>query len=307
MPTPHLHIVVYHYVRDLPRTAFPRIKGMLTSNFRGQVMQLAKQFEMATLGSALAFLKGEYMPKSDLCLLTFDDGLKEHFTEVTPFLASLGIQGVFFLITGCLEEQTVAPVHMNHFLMASLPFDEYRKAFLEQLDGDGLSVAESKVAMTYPWDTPEVAHFKYLFNFALDPLARDAAVRRLFVQNLGDPVGFAKELYVDWEAARQMQSAGMVIGGHSHAHRPLSRLSIADLERDLVHCQYLLDSRLSTQTLWPFCYPYGKKDSYSADAVRLLRNAGCACAFTTEVTLNRPGQDLFSIGRVDCKCAPVLV
>ncbi len=31
---PQLHIVMYHYVRDLPRTRFPRIKGMMLDEFR---------------------------------------------------------------------------------------------------------------------------------------------------------------------------------------------------------------------------------------------------------------------------------
>ncbi len=41
-----LHIVMYHYVRDLPRTRFPQIKGMLLDEFRQQVIDLAEQFEM---------------------------------------------------------------------------------------------------------------------------------------------------------------------------------------------------------------------------------------------------------------------
>lgn len=32
--SPTLHVVMYHYIRDLPRTPFPRIKGMLLSSFQ---------------------------------------------------------------------------------------------------------------------------------------------------------------------------------------------------------------------------------------------------------------------------------
>src|SRR5689334_7596572 len=61
-----LHTVMYHYVRDLPRSRFPRIKGMLLAEFRAQVARLAEAYEMATLESALAFLHGDYLPKRDL-------------------------------------------------------------------------------------------------------------------------------------------------------------------------------------------------------------------------------------------------
>src|SRR5437762_1718670 len=94
-----LRVVMYHYVRDLPRTRFPSIKGMLTSDFAAQVATLAGRHEMASLESALAYLGGRYSPSRDLCLLTFDDGLREHFTDVMPILAERRIQGIFGLIT----------------------------------------------------------------------------------------------------------------------------------------------------------------------------------------------------------------
>ena len=55
MQPPALQVVMYHYVRDLPRTPFPRIKGMLTADFRSQVAALCECYEMATLESALNY------------------------------------------------------------------------------------------------------------------------------------------------------------------------------------------------------------------------------------------------------------
>ena len=94
-----LQVIMYHYVRDLPNTRFPRIKAMLTDDFRAQVAQLKARYEMATLESALDFLGGTYRPARDLCLLTFDDGLRDHYTDVLPILAEEQIQGLFFIIT----------------------------------------------------------------------------------------------------------------------------------------------------------------------------------------------------------------
>ena len=304
MSSPVLHIVVYHYIRDLPRTPFPRIKGMLTQDFREQVRGLAVSFEMATLESAVAFLQGSYRPSSDMCLLTFDDGLKEHYTEATPILAELGVQGVFHLITGCLQEQRVAPVHMNHFLMADLPFDTYRTAFLKELGQNVENLEFEAARRAYPWDTAEVAHFKYLFNFILPPSERDDAVRTLFRRYLGDEQAFSKDLYLNWAEARDMQRAGMAIGGHTHAHRPLSTLSESELLQDLTSCRHLLDANLESRAGWPFCYPYGKKNTFTAETIRVLQQLGFQCSFTTESGANTPGVDLFNINRVDCKNAP---
>ncbi|MEZ5353280.1 MAG: polysaccharide deacetylase family protein [Bryobacteraceae bacterium] len=298
-----LHTVMYHYVRDLPRTPYPRLKAMLTGDFRAQVSTLREQFEMATLESALAFLAGSYAPKRDLCLLTFDDGVAEHYDTVTPILAEAGIEGQFFLISSCVEEHKVAPVHMNHFLMAGMDFADYRREMLERLGATDEGVDEAVARNTYRWDTLEVARFKYLFNFVAAPEIRDGAVAGLFESRIGNEAEFARQLYVSWEQARAMQSAGMRMGGHTHWHRPLATLGAEDLEFDLGSCRRLLDANLAPQHLWPFSYPYGKLSSFSKETVRLLGELGFSCSFTTEVGPSGAGTDAFHIRRVDCKNA----
>src|ERR1051325_1184034 len=42
-----VRVVMYHYVRDFPRTAFPKLNGMLLDDFRHQVSELSSHFEMA--------------------------------------------------------------------------------------------------------------------------------------------------------------------------------------------------------------------------------------------------------------------
>jgi peptidoglycan/xylan/chitin deacetylase (PgdA/CDA1 family) len=305
-----LHVVMYHYVRDLPNTRLPRLKGMLISTFRQQLRVLRDHYELATLETALAFMQGAYTPTRDLCLLTFDDGLKEHYTEVTPLLVEHGIQGLFFLITSCVQEQHMASVHMNHVLMATLDFAEYQQAFFQHLrtltsiPSAMLQVDPYVAQRAYRWDTPEVATFKYLFNFVLTAEVRDRVVHSLFTDYIASEASFAPNWYVSWDEARAMQDAGMVLGGHSHQHRPLATLSAADLAWDVRTCQQLVHVNLNPQADWPFSYPYGKTDTFNTPTITHLRTLGVTCAFCTEVGSNAPGSDLFAIRRIDCKDAP---
>jgi peptidoglycan/xylan/chitin deacetylase (PgdA/CDA1 family) len=304
---PQLDVVMYHYVRDLPRTDFPQIKGMLLDDFRKQVNWLSKNYEMASLESALAFLQGEYQPKRNLCLLTFDDCLKEHYDEVTPMLAERGIQGVFFVITSCLQEHRVASAHMNHFLIAALGFDFYREAFLKKLRSLAHTpvslreIDEEEAHRTYRWDTSEVRAFKYLLNFVLDPVIRDRALLEIFEEYISDHSAFSRLLYFNWDEAKQMQKAGMALGGHSHQHLPLGALTDEEQAEDLKLCHRLLMENLLPQNLWPFSYPYGKQSSFNQVTVQQLNQIGFSCSFATEVGTNRPGADLFAINRADCK------
>ena len=93
---------MYHYVRDLPRTKFPRIKGMLVDDFKAQVVRLTEGYEMASLSAALSFLNGAYQPRRDLCLLTFDDGLEITGLQVTEVILDYKIEG-FMPIRGSIQ------------------------------------------------------------------------------------------------------------------------------------------------------------------------------------------------------------
>lgn len=308
--TASLQVVMYHYIRDLPNTSFPKIKGMLTRDFRQQLATLQSRYEMGTLESALDFMRGAYRPQRDLCLLTFDDGLKEHYAEITPILIDRGLQGVFFVITSCLDGANVAPVHLNHFLMAAMDFESYRNAFLDRLNDLtaplplSTSVDDDAAQRVYHWDKPAAASFKYLLNFVLDWSLRDQILTQLFEEEIGDTESFGRKLYLNTREAKQMQAEGMIIGGHSHQHKPLASLSDEELCSDLSTCWRRLVEHLLPQSFWPFCYPYGNKDSFNHRTIATLKQLGFACSFCTESGTNLAGMDSFALRRIDCNDAP---
>ena len=302
-----LHIIEYHYVRDLPRSRFPRLKALLADDFRRQVQALQAEFEMATLDSALAFVKGSYEPARDLCLLTFDDGFRDHCDCVFPYLVERSIQGVFFLITSCLEGR-VAAVHKNHFLMAELGLESYRQRVLERLESRSTIISDldrDRARATYRWDDDEVGQFKYLMNFVLPEPVRKSVLDELFAECFGSEPVFAADLYLNWAEAQEMQQHGMAMGGHTHTHAVLSRLSPVEQWVDIGTSTAMLRHCLDHQHLWPFSYPYGKADSFDQHTVRLLREMSYDCAFTTLPGTNLRRSDPFGLRRIDPKDTPV--
>jgi peptidoglycan/xylan/chitin deacetylase (PgdA/CDA1 family) len=271
----------------------------MLDRFKEQVQGLAERYEMAALDDAITFLEGRQRAARDLCLLTFDDGLAEHYAEVTPFLKQHKIQGVFFPATSCLEGR-VATVHKIHFLMAALEFDDYREAFLTRLgelsSDTRVDPPSDEVRRMYPWDPPEVGALKYLANFTLNPVLRDRVVADLFESRFGDEAAFAGDLYLTWDQLREMQRDGMIVGGHSHAHSALAGMAPADQRSDLTRCVALLRDRLLPQRIWPFAYPYGRFD---AATVTVLRDLGFSCSFTVESGTNAEHHDLFRLRRFD--------
>jgi peptidoglycan/xylan/chitin deacetylase (PgdA/CDA1 family) len=302
VPAGQLIVVMYHYVRDTSRTPWPKIRALRTDDFKRQVDAMTEQFEMATLESALEFLEGRFMPKRPMCLLTFDDGLKDHLANVMPILLETGVQGVFLLPTGALEERRVASVHKNHFLLASLSFDKYCQEFADRLveedPGMSLDVSESEVRHVYRWDPIPVATLKYIINFRARPAVIARILDGLFAEHVCEERAFASDFYLTWDDARQMQAAGMVMGGHSHQHLSLTGLSQDELWCDLTRCVEIMRARLGAQLAWPFSYPFGAHDDLIVEHIRQL---GFDCAFTTVQGPNAVDTGLFRIRRVDPK------
>jgi len=133
---------------------------------------------------------------------------------------------------------------------------------------------------------------------------RDRILDDLFAEYLGDEKTFARELYLSWDEAREMQTSGMVMGGHSHSHVALTTMDSDRQRADLQTCTGMLREQLKPQAAWPFSYPYGKTNSFNASTIKTIKELGFDCAFATEVGDNQVGQDLFSIRRVDTKDIP---
>jgi len=301
--SPRCLVVMYHYVKEPGRCEFPGLNGLTKEAFQAQLDFLSSSCEMATLESALAFWRGDYQPRRDLCLLTFDDGLADHYRSVTPLLAERGLQGLFFLITGCLAENALTLVHQSHLLMAELGFDAYRRAAEDWLGRRGLPLTPQAppeaIARTYRWDQPAVKAFKYLINFEMAPSLRAEMFTDIFHRHLGRQEDFARRLFLDWEQARQMQAAGMVMGGHSHRHPQLASLPAAEVDRELAQCASALHANLLPQEQWPFSYPHGKADTFNADTRRALANECFVCGLSSIPGATRPGADIFSLQRID--------
>ena len=56
---------------------------------------------------------------------------------------------------------------------------------------------------------------------------------------------------------------------------------------------------MKPQTLWPFTYPYGQLHSFNDTTIRLLRDLGFDCAYTTVPGPNYITDNRFLLRRVD--------
>jgi peptidoglycan/xylan/chitin deacetylase (PgdA/CDA1 family) len=292
-----LHVVNFHYLRHSGGGRLWPPHALPFETFRAHVDGLRARFEMTSFDAALEFLQGTYTPKRDLCLLTFDDGLREHYTHAAPLLAELGLTGVFFVVTSCLDGR-LASVHKAHLIMSALGEDAFLDAVELELDAlDGADSTEHVAASrrVYPFDSAPVATVKYRLNYVLDARTRDAILDRLIAAHAAEPRALARSLYFDRAEAAEICAEGMTIGGHSDTHPPLASRPAKEQRDEVVRCANGLRSLVASRPL-PFSYPHG---SFDACTIAAVHDAGFSCAFSTERGPNERGAALFALSRFD--------
>lgn len=311
--TDTLTIVMYHYVRDLPRTRYPRIKGLLTRRFEGQLDYLCNHYHVCDEATIVAASRGETELPPRACWLTFDDGLIDHYVTVLPRLLDRRISGSFFPIVRPALHREVLDVHKLQFVLASIDDNDHladdvlaRVApFREEHAIPDDETLRRTHTIESRFDPPPVMLVKQLLQHALPPPVRNEIIDALFAAHVSrDATAFADELYMDERQLRTMRSCGMAIGGHGETHAWLEHLppdrQAAELDAT---CELLQSAHDGPPHDWVMCYPYG---SYNQTTMNLLRERGCRLGVTTRVNLNEDFSAPLELARLDTNDLPTI-
>ena len=203
-------------------------------------------------------------------ILTFDDGLKEHYTVALPILQKYGVTGHFFVITNS-DKQVVA----SHKIWLLL---EQSKDLIKHFN---IGSEKFLNPVWYQYDDPKIANLKFYLNTHGEEL--DEIFREKF-----DEQEQIEKLYMNWDEITMLHAAGMNIGCHTHTHPILSLLSDEEQENEIRISTEIISRR--TEKPFAFAYPL---NGYNNATLRLLKKYGYWWAMTSEPV------DLLRLGRVD--------
>lgn len=104
-----LTVMMYHYIRDLGDAAESGsgISGMSVNMFEAQLDELAKEHVFVTWAEVQMALQGNRDLPASACLLTFDDGVCDHYLNAFRVLRSRNLSGLFFILDRTNEEGLV--------------------------------------------------------------------------------------------------------------------------------------------------------------------------------------------------------
>jgi peptidoglycan/xylan/chitin deacetylase (PgdA/CDA1 family) len=292
-----LTTMMYHYVRDQGDAveAGSGIPGMPVRVFENQLDELSRQHTFVTWPEVRLALQAEKPLPSSPCLLTFDDGVLDHYFHVFKILHRRNLSGLFFVLDR-LENEGLTLPHKIHFLLAKLGLAELRDAIWEKLNPERrarFAQAEKHYQIKYPPISLDrrINLLKAVLQRDLSPEV-DGVLSDLFEMHVGSETQMARSYYLNPDQIREMAAGGMHFGGHSHSHPWFDWIDaearVAEIKASADWLQHF------EAEPWAFAYPYG---GLSEDSPQLLKQHGFMAAFTTQTQLHHT--DPYFIGRFD--------
>ncbi len=294
---------MYHYVRPEPDD-LPYFRYLHVEDFKSQLDWLDETYGFVSRGDfENALMTREPVPGA---VLTFDDGVHDHYHHVFPELKRRGLWGVFYVPTGIYQTRTLLDVHRIHLLIG-------RHGGMEALDAlqavveDHMLVDKDNAAFrsnTYRFQDNDEAtnEVKRVLNYYISYEHRCSVLTEVLAALNGHRGNGFDGFYLSLEQMQEMADAGMVIGSHSVSHPVFSKLEVDDQWREIDHSFSFLEEVLA-EPVRTFCYPYGGFHNFTDDTQQLLKKRGCRFAFNVEPR-DIEAQDLadhpMALPRYDC-------
>lgn len=297
--------VMYHYVRSgIERP--PDYYYLDFDDFRNQLDYFQDNFGFVSYDEFLATVRGNRDSIPEGVVLTFDDGLRGHYTTVYPELKRRGIWGIFYIPTLPYETERLLDVHRIHTLLGAIPgakLLEHTEAVIEDKMIPHKHQEEFQ-RETYQRqdDTEATKRVKRILNYFVSDKYKTLVLDRL-VERVKYSMADAKDFYIRSAELKEMHDDGMVIGGHTISHPVLSKLDRKRQIEEIVSCFGHLESAVDGLNERTFCYPYGAPYSFDEETVTILNEIDCEWCFKVEsadITFDDLEKRSQALPRYDC-------
>lgn len=294
----------YHYIRPKKNLdPFPRLLGIKIDEFKEHISMIQKNFKMISLQQAEDFSHNKITLGEKLgMLITFDDGLSDHFTAA-KILEKEGIKGVFFIPSCISIDNLPANPIIIHYALEIFGIARFIEQYEKSLKK--FNIEKNTVKLTYisekndPWKIIDKIKsvFKYEFsNNDSRKILLDIYENMIFKKN----PKFMETAHLTDTQIQEMIEMGHSIGYHTHSHISVaaSSLNSDEFTKEMISSKKMLEKKFNIK-ISSFSYPYGeKKDCLSTQ--KLLKNTNeYKLAFTVEPKINDFSTSPFELGRYE--------
>jgi peptidoglycan/xylan/chitin deacetylase (PgdA/CDA1 family) len=281
---------MYHYVRE-----GARVHARTPAELEAQLDHVEANYSVVGCKS----VQERRVPENG-CMLTFDDGLREHIEVVAPMLEGRGLRGVFCPPAMPVLERAVLDVQKTQFLLGHV--DDHAalgRQIVARADIEDEAAFRERNSPTHRFDPPETVFVKRALQDGLPEEQRRPILDELFAEHVTDDEhAFADELYLTLEECRELVGRGHDVIGHGYEHLRLALLEEGAQRVEIERTRKFVEL---VGGGWALCYPYGSRNETT---LRLLRETRCALGLTTDVGVAGPGADPLELPRLDTNDLP---
>ncbi|EAL7595615.1 polysaccharide deacetylase [Campylobacter jejuni subsp. doylei] len=298
-----MKIIMYHYIRESLKQ-LPKFRYLHIENFKKQLDFFEKEFGFVTYDEFL-YLKENPLFCNKLknkILLTFDDGLKDHYNYVFNELVKRKLFGIFFVPTRIFKQKKALDVHRIHYLLGKMGGGILLNTAYNIIKPNILKKSSLKLFKNYYQelnDDKNTKDFKLLFNYFIKPKNKEKILDEIVAHFWNDEEIF-NNLYLNKDELKIMSENDMLIASHSSTHLSFKTLDICNQKYELQTSISFLNSFIK-QPIQLFSYPYGENTAYSK---RWLKNNNFDFAFNSIPSKDIEYKDLinnpFALHRYDC-------
>lgn len=282
----NIYIIMYHYVRNIKKSKFPNIKGLEFSDFRKQIIYFKKNFNILSNNQFIEILNSRKIPKKKSILLTFDDGYRDHFEYVFPFLKKQDVPAAFYPPVMCVKNKSVLDVNKIHFILEkeknrdkilNLIFLYVKKILNKNLQQIGID----KINLSSRYDDKKTILIKRLLQHHLPLPYRKKITDKIFkdIVNYSEEE-FSKILYMNKNNLLELYKNNFSIGSHGYNHYWWEKINKNEQEIEIKKSINYFKKIKVFDKNFSVCYPHG---SYNLQTLKLLKKYKIKFALTARV------------------------
>ena len=293
----------YHYIRDADSTnPFPRILGTSVEEFESHVEMFSKIFKLISPSDALSFSYDDYNFKENHVglLLTFDDGLSDHFIAA-KILAKHGIKAIFFIPTCILKDELPANPIIIHYCIAKFGLIKFLTEFKSSLEKNLNNFRNYEIEYTKGKDDPfeVIKKIKNIFKYELEPNSSRIILLDIYENMFHNKYSNAMEImHLTKNQISEILKMGHSIGTHTHSHISIASTKLSDEEFnfEIIQPKNYLETSFGIKSDF-MSYPFGGIADCLSSKDLIVKTDSYKLAFTVEEILNKKSTSPFELGR----------
>jgi peptidoglycan/xylan/chitin deacetylase (PgdA/CDA1 family) len=275
---PGLYCFNYHRVGDPQSTEFDRNTFSCTAHgFEEHLEFFQHHFEVVNLDRLAGGCRGRPSGKRKaFALITFDDGYIDNYSIAFPALRQYGLSAVFFLPTSFVGS-------------TDIPWWDEIAYLLRSAAGRTIKLNSSSQPFVIERDNTEPCIRRVLSFVKSRPMPlvdQVEEIRHACGGQESPNLSNGRRLFLNWDHAREMRSAGMDIGSHTHTHRVLAHLTEREQKAELGNSRDILESQLGAP-ISSVAYPVGSRSAYTLETCNLAKETGYRFGFNFQRRNNR--------------------